>query len=204
MSNRLLLLFVPWLFVSCAGKSYIPSDTIPPTDPLDTSYVISLLLPIGNAGHACPCDGKVYTARHVAISKNPNGELYYTRFTWQDRRGNEGLAVTTLHNEFKDLAVIQPINSQIEYYYPKAATRPEEGDEIYWVGFDPNSFKDVRRSSKVAFYFAKYVFFKDLPYPGSSGSCLFNSDGEVIGVVVWGVMRGKTLYGVGVLVTDEE
>ena len=55
--------------------------------------------------------------------------------------------------------------------------------------FRRQDLQDETKSAKVKFYRGGYVFFDKSPDPGASGSCLFNDAEEVVGVVVWRIIR---------------
>jgi hypothetical protein len=210
---KFLLTLFSLLFISCATTPTV-SRHIPNVEPvkpkeyvLDTSAVISLLRPAGGAGHACPCEGEIYTARHVIQPRDVKGnyilDSYYNTFTWEDGIGNIGEARGVAHNIYKDLGKLELHNHINKRFYSKATSIPKKDDKVFWQSYEPKSFAPKLRKSEVEFLFAGYVFFKDLPNPGDSGSCLFNEKGEVVGIVVWSVLRDTADYGVGVLLDIE-
>ena len=202
---RLAFLLPFILTLSCATKSIHLSPSTPPT--IDIKGVISLLYPSGGTGHACPCDNAIYTARHIIQSKNMMGSYNLDspaeKFTWQDGYGNSGVAEGITYNEYKDLGQIKiridTTATPTYTFYTQAPTLPEPGEKITWVEYNEKDFFNTKKEAKVRYYFAGYVFFDKLPTPGASGSCIFNSKGEVIGVIVWGVIRSSQRSGVGAL-----
>lgn len=203
---KYLLSLLPILLISCASHTPFADKVV--VNEIDYTQVISVLSPIGATGHACPCDETIYTARHVAQRKTITGYFSYppeiNYLTWQNRRGGSGYAYGSQYNIFKDLATIELLDYEQKFFYPKAKELPGEGERVSWVEYDPDNYNQKIRESTVVFYFADYVFFKDLPTPGASGSCLFNSKGEVIGIVVWGAVRSGNFYGVGALLPINE
>jgi hypothetical protein len=142
----------------------------------DTSGVMTLL---GTTlGHACPVDGQVLSAAHVAF--DPRG--YARQFSWEDDAGRAGTAKGLELNGYRDLAELTVTHGTPEYY--KGGPPPEVGSEVTWVQYDDNLNRKIR-SAKVLFYRAGYLFFHKPPQYGASGSCLFDEAGNAVGIVVW-------------------
>lgn len=105
------------------------------------------------------------------------------------------------HDGFRDLGKLR-VTGDEPMYYELAEELPEEGDKIFWVEFgeDADDAMEPRvRKGKVVTYLAGYVVVDEAPNRGASGSCLFNEAGEVFGLMVWGINRGTSEAGVGVL-----
>ena len=160
---------------------------------IDTSGVMALF---GNDfGHACPVEGTVpgegivYTARHSIRRGGPGGHVgppFF--FTWEDSTGRKGKAQPKNFDTYRDIGELAT-QGDTPYFYKKASAPPAPGEMVYWVQFRREDLRDETKRAKVKFYRAGYVFFDKPPDPGASGSCLFNVEGEVVGIVVWRIQR---------------
>lgn len=169
-----------------------------PDDVPNTKGVITL---INNGfGHACPCDGKVYTAGHVVEPGYGKEEL--RAFTWEDGYGNGGKAEGKSRDDYRDLATLD-LKGGPSIYYPRARTLPEEKDKVYWEEFENNSYLSKVQDADVMYLKAGYIFFDKQPNPGASGSCLFNSMGEVVGIVVWGFYKDGKRFGAATTIVEK-
>ena len=169
-----------------------------PDDHPNTKGVITLI----NNGfaHACPCEGKVYTAGHVI--KPPFSKEDLRAFTWEDGYGNKGRAEGKVQDDHRDLGLLEMKDSTPSVYYTRASTPPNKDDKVYWEEFGDNDFLPKVRDAKVMYTKAGYVFFDEQPKAGASGSCLFNKAGEVVGIVVWGFYKDGKRFGAATLLTD--
>jgi hypothetical protein len=85
-------------------------------------------------------------------------------------------------------------------YYKHAATVPVVGDEVYWVEYARNKKKDFFESDvkkgKVLLILSGHIVIDGKPEPGASGGCLFNSAGEVVGIVTWQIQTSNGPIGI--------
>lgn len=194
--KKYLLLAVTLLFVGCASKSIDLAPEAPKISKApDTAGIISLLS-LDRIGHACPCDGTVYTAAHLA---RPGNE--YLFYTWGDQLGHQGTAEGNSYDRYRDLGTLK-LMGDTPYMYPKATTLPKRGDVVYWVEFGTTAhefFLPKVRKAKFLYAFAGYANFDNIPQQGASGSCLLNAKGEVVGIVAWGGIKGGKKAGAAVL-----
>jgi hypothetical protein len=84
-----------------------------------------------------------------------------------------------------------PVVGDIPVPQKAATVPPQKGDVVRWIEFDSYNestdyFAPVERSATVVRVLAGHVIFDIEPESGASGSCLFNTAGEVVGLVMWG------------------
>ena len=165
------------------------------------------LLGLYGAAHACPVlikgEGHVITAGHVAWHVVTNGgELaripkYYLI---EDGVGNTGAAGAEAYNMYTDLAYLTT-DLQITRWYSRG-NLPAVGDEVTWVEYDftkpDRAYRSRERSAKVLNVRLSHIMFDKVPASGASGTCLFNVEGEVVGIVSWRQVVGAGEIGVAV------
>ena len=182
------LLALTLLMFCCAPKvNEISGPPEPPPDVIQMQGVMSLLS-MESVGHACPVEGQVYTAKHnVYNTRIPEKAQKVQGFSWEDGKGNFGIAHTQLWNNYYDLALLV-VDGTPAYY--KKGSKPESGEKVRWVEFNEDKdkiFTQEVKEGKVLHRIAGYIFIDTPPVPGASGSCLVNYDGEAVGVIVWGL-----------------
>jgi hypothetical protein len=132
------------------------------------------------------------------------GKSLLLYFMWSDGNGTEGYAKGAFVDKYQDIGLLK-VQDGNPAYYPEGP-RPKPGDTVWWVQFKEgakNAFLSEPKSAKVLHNRAGYTVFEPAPDPGASGSCLLNSEGKAIGVVVWRIVDdGET--GSAVLLADPE
>ena len=73
-------------------------------------------------------------------------------------------------------------------FYPLAKEAPKPGERLWWIGYD---WKNTRRaferkvmSGEVVRDFAGSIVIDEKTFPGSSGSCVLNANGEAVGIIM--------------------
>lgn len=156
----------------------------------------------GTLAHACPISPvKALTAAHV-VSKG--GEDESPRF----HHFQQGDVVGTTNRvevfEDADIALVW-LDKPVKKFYPLAPTAPIPGEKLFLRGFDFRRQKDALapRDWEVTVLrtVAGHVVFKPGVEQGTSGSCILNQQGEVVGIVAFGVSiegGSEAVVGVGV------
>lgn len=203
-------LFIYLFFVAlsvCCATVGIHSPT---TESVTTGYPEATpiaLMGARGAAYACPIllDDKalIVTASHVAFRKvlAGNGEEKRIRILWNAQvNGKTAQAVPALNHNFVDLATlvlsIQPM------YYFSVGEKPSIGDEIFWVEHDFRTVKKAYhkrlRAATVVNTLAGHIITSEAPTRGASGSCVHNSNYEVIGIISFrqGMEDGGGITGV--------
>lgn len=186
------------VLVACGGANLQVEPEIPSAPNINTDKTLQL---VGRGGVAqgCPVEGVIYTAAHVVQFETEDGEPrdLVPGYAFSTVEGNQGIVRTANVNIIRDLAVMYASHGAVNYY--KLGETPARGDKVYWreYDFDDDVLAKNLVEAEVSLLLAGHVVMTDTPETGASGGCLFNEDGEVIGVVVWSIMG----YGVAVSIT---
>ena len=179
----------------CAVKA--PPETPKPPSPMP----IALMGKFG-AAHACPVAGIVVTAGHVAYHTSlVEGQIVYTPMAYlaEDGAGHSGLADPKGYNGYVDIALIT-LTWEPVYYEKGPAVLI--GDEVSWVEYDfthvRKAFSPRVRRARVINTRLGHIMFTPPPMPGASGSCVFNTSGQVVGIVSAGMPADDGVVGVAV------
>ena len=153
---------------------------------LELPSVNDVVRVIGGEGfaHACPLEGgRLATNKHVVR------DMYQLR--WSDSSGNEGTAERVRWSETADLALLRITRGKPVHAYKLAARPPKPGDRVVLRGYRYDGRKNVmaerRVETRVTRVEAGHVVYENSGFRGSSGSCVFNEQGEVIGINAWSV-----------------
>lgn len=173
-----------------------------PGIPLDLDPSLAVQARHGNAGHACPVEGGVYSARHVFL--NVYGG--YEGATWsqiQERDGElvvlNGRLEVIGENAFFDMVALglKDVHERAITYLPKGTA--QVGEDVFWFEYDlrtqKNALRSRRRVAKVLRVVAHHYILDAPPTSGSSGGCLINGKGEAVGLVVsrWDTLDKKSV-----------
>ena len=151
-------------------------------------------------GHACPVAGNVFTAGHVGVYRpTPKEADWPVNYAWS-QGSLSGYASTNLVSPSRDLAILSTVGDSPEFN-ECASGPPAIGSRVSWFEYD--FLTTIERFAMVEELTAGHIQFDKTPKPGASGSCLFNEDGEVLGIVNWrlydqgygGVGIAVALYG---------
>lgn len=157
------------------------------------------LIGVWTAGHACPVtEHLALTAVHVAYDDDGKPRSY--RFSTRD--GVEGTATAVWKSPYADLAMLYTESRLREYSIAEDAPAP--GDALSLLGFDwrknENAYGERVWQGKLFRTRAGHLIFEQPGEGGSSGSCVFNAAGEVIGINV-GVKLTQDQQGAGIAVS---
>ena len=190
-----ILALVAACTLACGGKVIVDAPEIEAAPAVNTDKTMQLL-GRGGIAHACPVDGVIYTAAHVVEEVLDSGAEYVIPgYSFSTREGNRGIVIPASINTVRDLAILYLQRGAVNYY--KAGPAPVNDAKVYWreYSWGEEVLSKSLVESTVAYTIAGHFVLTDEPEGGASGGCLFNEDGEVIGVVTWG------LYGYGVAVS---
>lgn len=141
------------------------------------------------AGHACPIEPRVaLTNGHVVDMRPFDPTVKPYPYAWSDGTGASGFLVPYELENARDLARVQPLREGDVFPHPLrvAQNPPQAGDRVWLLGFDwanrKRAMADDVIEARVTRVVALHVMFTPSGQPGSSGSCLLNDAGEVVGV----------------------
>lgn len=187
------------------------------------AQIMSLVGRFGFA-HACPTEGRVYTAAHVAATV-PRGtrKQFPSSYAWQ-QGDREGLVTASRYpapSQFADVAFLDVVTGKPEMML--RAAEVNVGERVYWYEYNFSNKDEmldlVLRESVLTKLVAGHFVTEDSFTQGASGGCVFNDRGEVIGIISFrlrvmnqartkaeissGLSRsGEQWVGVGVLLSD--
>lgn len=136
-------------------------------------------------GHLCPVSSTTaWTAAHVVDPAPFDKDVPLTALRWSDRLGNGGIALPLAGvPTHEDLAVV---TGSFPVVFPVAPAAPVVGDQV-WIDSFGYGFKPKVTQAKITRQVGAMLIIDKDPEGGSSGGCALNRDGQVVGIVVWGV-----------------
>lgn len=130
--------------------------------------------------HACPISKtEAITNRHVIGQGEPAA--------WRSPLDGSGGNLTILYADARFDIVVVKSDVPFPYWAPLSTQLPKRGDKVRMLGYDTDRLgkppKEVE--AKVTGYLAGQILFDASSGPGSSGGCVINSSGELVGIH-WG------------------
>lgn len=155
----------------------------------DTSGVLRLSDGRGSLAHGCALTNS-YAFTNAHVVKDSTG------FQWSTRDGKvRGFAKPDPEGSspYSDLAIIEAVPHEpsgaglFPHVYKPAKALPEIGARVFFVAYEftkgrKKGFTERLFSTTVQYYIAGLMILADGGVQGSSGSCVFNEDGEIVGV----------------------
>ncbi len=148
----------------------------------------------GGMGHACPiAPDVVLTAAHN-IDPEPYDAtvgLVALRFA-AINRSSKGMLIPVVVSQAEDLGIMT--TEEKLQFYPIAPKQPEPGDQLWWAAYKLDRQKDagipVLHTGRVNAVYAGLIIMDESAIDGSSGSCMLNEKGEVVGIMIARVTLG--------------
>lgn len=199
MTARLAQLACLFLLMGCASKR--PTDISGSVEVApDTSAVLHL---VGqeHVAQACPIGPeRALTNAHVVKGARPDEQ--WKPYSWHTSQGL-GLAGAVRVARWRDLAEVIPTGGTFPRWYPVAATPPLPGERVWFVGYDwrdrPRAFTPRIFPAIVERVEGPLLILFPAGTPGSSGSCVLNTRGEVVAINAAGKdIEDGTVVGVAV------
>lgn len=150
-----------------------------------------------SAAHACPIEPRIaLTNGHVVDVRPFDSQVPPFPYAWSDGTGASGFLVPTTDGEghvtglerARDLATVEPFSPSQVFPHPLTVARqaPAPGDRVWLLGYSwrnrKSAMEDDVIEARVTRVVALHVLYTPSGQPGSSGSCVVNDAGEVVGI----------------------
>lgn len=198
---------MPLLAVLCGSCCLRTAQvSIPETLP-DMSAVMAVTGRFGWA-EACPVGPTtVLTSAHVIDLRPFDNDVPLVPLRWEDQDGHAGMLKPAGVFAERDLAIMTPSEGQLQHWFIIAEHAPSNGEPLWFVGWDYRKNKGlsprVWRANLLRIRAGTLVY-SEPGEPGSSGSCILNAEGRVVGIVRgWASMHNDGRVGTGVAIYGE-
>ena len=170
------------LILGCSSRGVVIQ---PAPEPEQLSLSLALIGRFGLA-HACPVDGLIVTAAHVAVHRDMFGNETTNSYLWEQGEKN-GFLAGYAPLASRDLAQLLSDGESLPLMASRADSGPSSGESVYWQQFNMSSSpmrQEIQRG-RVTDLGPGHFAFEPEPEDGASGGCVFNEAGGVLGIVVW-------------------
>lgn len=170
----------------CAHRAMLSMEPAPP----DTSHSL-ILAGYDGIAHACPIGPKVaLTAYHVAMGRMTSrfGEPGPSKYAASAEDGFTGFASVLSASDTMDLAIVR-LEAIVEApgaFYAISENSPRPGESVYFLDFKRKkwlAFQEKLIRAQVVTVLPRHLILSDFPQGGASGGCVWNSSGEVVGII---------------------
>lgn len=164
----------------------------------DTSGVVPVF-GYDTGAHICPIsEDTALTARHVVVPDSPLEKI--KDLTWEG-----GVVKPSKVSSLQDIAVVTTDGLHpFSKYYPLAEAMPTVGDVVCLVNFNfddvDHAYAEAPYCTTISNMVAQHIILKQGGTPGSSGGCVINTKGELVGINVWYREMDKDSKKAGVVV----
>lgn len=184
-------LLLAWISTGCAAKAArLDAPKVP-----DTTGIMRLIGKYSIAS-GCPIGARrILTNAHVIDIRpfDKDVSLMPMLFQQGDRLGTLVPESVSLHRDIGYMSLV-PGDDDLAMWYPLATVQPKAGDTIYLSAYDwgsrKSAFSERVITAKVVRVIAGHIVFDPPGVPGSSGSCVLNEAGEVVGINAFGKAVG--------------
>lgn len=189
-AERLLLVILAAVAMFCGSAP--GSWAAQPQGQQSLDYVLRL---VGrySAAHACPVEPRLaLTSGHVVDLRPFERGVPLMPYGWSDGLTGSGWLMPIEVEAARDLGRMEPLGKDdtFPHVLPVAPVPPSPGARVWLLGYRFDNPKNVmseeRVESHVTRIVANHVFYAPAGHPGSSGSCVLNDAGEVVGIVEGG------------------
>ncbi len=161
-----------------------PTPTPVPVAPVDLSRVVPLIGRDG-MGHGCPVrPGVILTAAHVVSEGTDAHPIFFSLPS-----GKASVAMPYKVATYEDIASLVAMIDVDPY--PLAKEAPIPGEKLWWVGYNfstrAQALEPLTFQGTLLRVVGSHLVIDEPPISGSSGSCIINERGEVVGIVTWRV-----------------
>lgn len=166
----------------------------------DTSGVLAVIGRFSIAS-ACPIGpNRILTAAHVADFRPFDASVPLYPYPYSTEAGDSGVMVPVGVKTIQDLSEYIP-GEPLTRYYAVADKAPAKGDTVWWQQYNFDSkdkaFSRVIKKSEILRFISGHIILREEIANGASGGCVFNGAGEVVGIVSFGKVLGKSAGEIG-------
>lgn len=168
-----------WVAGSLWGCATVPRAVdVTPTPP-NTSGMVRIIT-TRTIGSGCPVGAHlVATAQHVVRAEAGS----WLAATWSSLAGETGSAKLAALDQRRDVALLST-DRALSRVYPVATEAPQPGDRVWITGFR-GPLAPLETAVPIERIVGAHVVLKGGLGPGSSGGCVLNARGEVVGIIHW-------------------
>lgn len=145
-------------------------------------------------GQVCPISPtQAWTAQHVTTERTVLGDDKSLPMIFAAPDGQQGTVEQVYYDKRRDLALVEAVMGTFPVYYKLATEAPKKGDRVTLVGLD-DDYLPKRAVQRIRSLPAGSLVYDGSPGPGSSGSCVLNEAGELIGINESARSRGDNWF----------